>query len=446
MAVETEANKYNSMFTLMAQSDDDNEDNEEILTIELGEAEQFRDDLVVCVVDLNETIANLEQEKEALNERITSVENEREDLMVVVVDLKETIHGLSNEKHTLEEKVASTEEERADLLVICTDLEETIKGLNREHMNVNLGKGKEVARRECILEKKVKGTFSVNEKAERFLWHSSGNEHYVNVLKKCNHQSDNSPSSLSGQRKQEQSLLLVINLHKLIEISEASNQEDDKVSKMKETGERQRNIILHVSQRTCQSYDLIKDHIRGLTPRVLEAPKDDPDQYLNSSMLDSVTLKESPEKEATHNIMAISAKSLMNEGAYLSSEYQREDIPFLGDVRTTTLLEFLDHEIFSETPSDEPDSLPRKLIPAPPVHSKLLESSSKSPITRSLKQENFESSLQKSKRSVKTRKKRKMNPKDFIKSVSVNQIDKNASREPGSLVQQSMTIKETVEE
>ncbi|XP_070020797.1 intracellular protein transport protein USO1-like [Nicotiana sylvestris] len=184
MAVKTEAMKYDSLFVLMAQSDDDDEEDEddevnfrnvqrnlksysskkirslsnvlidayyslindkEILTIELGEAEQSRDDLVVYVVDLNKTIANLEKEKEALNERITSMENERGDLMVVVVDLKETIERLNNEKHTLEEKDASTEEERDDLLVICTDLEETIEGLNREHRNVSLGKGKEVA-------------------------------------------------------------------------------------------------------------------------------------------------------------------------------------------------------------------------------------------------------------------------------------------------------------
>ncbi|XP_070022339.1 uncharacterized protein [Nicotiana sylvestris] len=154
MVVETEAMKYDSLFTLMAQSNDDEEEDEddevnsrdvqrnlksyssknlsslsnvlidayyslindkEILTIELGEAQQSRDDLVVCVVDLNEAIANLEKEKEALNERITSIENERDNLMVVVVDLKETIEGLNNEKHTLEEKVASTEEERDDL-------------------------------------------------------------------------------------------------------------------------------------------------------------------------------------------------------------------------------------------------------------------------------------------------------------------------------------------
>ncbi|XP_070003029.1 uncharacterized protein [Nicotiana sylvestris] len=183
MAVETKATKLDSLFALMAQSNDDEDDendevnfrdvqrnlksysskklssltnvlidayysldnDKEILTIEIGEAEQSRDDLVVCVVELNETIANLGKEKEVLNEKINSVENKRDDLMVVVVDLKETIEDLSNEKHTLEEKVVSTEQERDDFLVIITYLEETIEGLNSEYRTVNLGKGKEVA-------------------------------------------------------------------------------------------------------------------------------------------------------------------------------------------------------------------------------------------------------------------------------------------------------------
>ncbi|XP_070007190.1 sporulation-specific protein 15-like [Nicotiana sylvestris] len=168
MAVETEVTKYDSLFALMAQSDKDEEDGDdevnfrdvqrnmksysskklrslvnvlidayyildndkEILTFELGEAEQSRDDLVVCVVDLNKTIANLEKEKEALNEKITSVENERDDMM---------------EKHTLEETISAIEQERDDFLVIITNLEETIEGLNSEHRTVSLGKGKEVA-------------------------------------------------------------------------------------------------------------------------------------------------------------------------------------------------------------------------------------------------------------------------------------------------------------
>ncbi|XP_070028589.1 uncharacterized protein [Nicotiana sylvestris] len=119
MAVETEATKYDSLFALMAQCDEDEDDEvnfrDVLRNLKSYSSKKLRDDLVVCVVDLNETIINLEKEKEALNEKITSVENERDDLMVVVVDLKEIVE------------------------------EETIKGLNREHRTVSLGKGKEVA-------------------------------------------------------------------------------------------------------------------------------------------------------------------------------------------------------------------------------------------------------------------------------------------------------------
>ncbi|XP_070018152.1 uncharacterized protein [Nicotiana sylvestris] len=93
MAVETEATKYDSLL----------DNDKETLTIELGEAEQSRDDLV------------------------------------------ETIEGLSNEKHTLEGNISATQQERDDFLVIITNLEETIEGLNKEHRTVSLGKGKEVA-------------------------------------------------------------------------------------------------------------------------------------------------------------------------------------------------------------------------------------------------------------------------------------------------------------
>ena len=44
---------------------------------------------------------------------------------------------------------------------------------------------------------------------------------------------------------------------------------------------------------TSQSYDLIKDQIGSFTPQMSEALEDDPDQYLNSSMLDSVTDRKS---------------------------------------------------------------------------------------------------------------------------------------------------------
>ncbi|XP_070015011.1 GRIP domain-containing protein RUD3-like [Nicotiana sylvestris] len=237
MAVETEVTKYDSLFALIAQSDEDEEDevdevnfrdvqrnlksysskklrslanilidvyysldnDKEVLTIELGEAEQSRDDMVVYVVDLNETIANLEKDKDALNEKITSVENEKDDLMVVVVDLKETIEDLSNEKHTLEEDILATEQERDDFLVIITDLDETIEGLNREHRTVSLGKGKEVAS-----ETHIKLEHELNDvKTSLCSELEKGNKvEHSRVLIKGVHsyQSGNWQSGLSGQK------------------------------------------------------------------------------------------------------------------------------------------------------------------------------------------------------------------------------------------------------
>ncbi|XP_070010552.1 intracellular protein transport protein USO1-like [Nicotiana sylvestris] len=161
MAVESGANEYDSIFALMTQSDDDEDDevnfrdvqrnlksyspkklmslenvlidayhslidDKDALTIELGDAEQTRDDLVVCVVDLKETIDNLENEKKALIDKITSVEHERDDLVVVVVDLKETIEKLSKEKDALVDKITVIEQERDDLLIVIADLREII--------------------------------------------------------------------------------------------------------------------------------------------------------------------------------------------------------------------------------------------------------------------------------------------------------------------------------
>ncbi|XP_070017888.1 uncharacterized protein [Nicotiana sylvestris] len=224
MAVETETTKYDSLFGLMAQSDDDEEDendevnfrdvqrnlksysskklsplanvlidayyslisDKEILTMELGDDEQSRDDLVICVVDLNETIANLEKEKEALNEKLNSVENERDDLIVVVVDLKETIEGLRNEKHTLEEKIAAAEQEMDDFLVIITDLEETIEGLKSELRPASIEKGKELQAElkkvKTDLEKSLKWTWSSDAVAAMY-FNNSGNKQGIGFQK-----------------------------------------------------------------------------------------------------------------------------------------------------------------------------------------------------------------------------------------------------------------------
>ncbi|XP_070007684.1 uncharacterized protein [Nicotiana sylvestris] len=182
MAIESEENEYDSIFALMAQSDDDeDDDNDEVnfrdvqrnlksyspkklmslanvidayyslvddkdaLTIELGEAEQTRDDLVVYVVDLKETISNLENEKVAITEKIVSVEHERDDLVVVAIDLKETIENFSKEKEALVEKVNVIEQERDDLLVVIIDLRKKIDELGAECRPGNSEKKKEIA-------------------------------------------------------------------------------------------------------------------------------------------------------------------------------------------------------------------------------------------------------------------------------------------------------------
>ncbi|XP_075074554.1 uncharacterized protein LOC142162137 [Nicotiana tabacum] len=109
MAVESESTEYDSSFALMAQSDDEDDDDDEklmslenvlidayhslvndryVLTVELGEAEQSRDDLVIIAVDLRESIENPNKERNVLKKRIENVEQERDDLLVVVMDLK----------------------------------------------------------------------------------------------------------------------------------------------------------------------------------------------------------------------------------------------------------------------------------------------------------------------------------------------------------------------
>ncbi|XP_070004396.1 uncharacterized protein [Nicotiana sylvestris] len=89
MAVEVKENGYDSAFALMAQSDDDEDDDNkehslvedrDSLTVELGEAEQTRDDLVAVIIDHKETIEKFKKE--------------RSDCMIVIADLRESIQIL----------------------------------------------------------------------------------------------------------------------------------------------------------------------------------------------------------------------------------------------------------------------------------------------------------------------------------------------------------------
>jgi len=113
--------------------------------VELGEAEQSRDDLVVVVVDLKETIECAKKEKEVSIENAANLKLERDDLVVVVVDLKETIESVEKEKDVLTKRVANSELERDDLLAVVVDLNDTIKELKGEGRHETLHKGKEVA-------------------------------------------------------------------------------------------------------------------------------------------------------------------------------------------------------------------------------------------------------------------------------------------------------------
>ncbi|XP_070010513.1 nuclear matrix constituent protein 1-like [Nicotiana sylvestris] len=127
------------------------------LTLELGEAEQTRDDLIVCVDDVKETICEPEKEKLVLTKKIANIEHERHDLAIVFVEHKEAIENFRKEREALMKRVTEIEEEKDDLLVVIADLRETIEGLGTESKPGNSGKGKEIASEEHIrLENKLK--------------------------------------------------------------------------------------------------------------------------------------------------------------------------------------------------------------------------------------------------------------------------------------------------
>ncbi|XP_070055018.1 uncharacterized protein [Nicotiana tomentosiformis] len=143
MAVESEATKYNSIFALMAQSDNDEDDDDNVKTIE-----------------------NLKKENDALDEKIAHIEHERDDLMVDVVDLKETFECVIKEKEVLAKRVANIEHERDDLLVVVVDMKEIVGEPKMESRPENSQKGKKVASEEELgrvksdIEKSLKWTWS----------------------------------------------------------------------------------------------------------------------------------------------------------------------------------------------------------------------------------------------------------------------------------------------
>ncbi|XP_070036589.1 uncharacterized protein [Nicotiana tomentosiformis] len=173
MARESKATEYDSIFALMAQSENDDDDDEvnfldvqrnlnlindkNALTVELGYIEHERDDLLVVVVDLKETIECVKKEKEALTEKVANIEHDRDDLLVVVIDLKETIEELKGEgRHEILQKGKEVADETH------LRLEDEIK-LVKSSLCVELEKNKqlqeELSRVKSDLEKSLKWTW-----------------------------------------------------------------------------------------------------------------------------------------------------------------------------------------------------------------------------------------------------------------------------------------------
>nr|XP_009618787.1 uncharacterized protein LOC104110921 [Nicotiana tomentosiformis] len=121
-------------------------------------AEQSRDDLIVVVVDLKETVGCIKKEKEALTEKADSIEHERYDLLVVVVYLKDTIEELNGEgRHEILKKGKEVANETH------LRLEDEIKSV-KSSLCIELEKNKqlqeELSRVKSDLEKSLKWTWS----------------------------------------------------------------------------------------------------------------------------------------------------------------------------------------------------------------------------------------------------------------------------------------------
>ncbi|XP_070032385.1 uncharacterized protein [Nicotiana tomentosiformis] len=153
MAVESEVAEYDSIFALMAKSDEDKEDDDEdddedevnFLDVQRNLKSYSQKKLISLANILIDAYHSLINDKNALTTKLGEIKHERDDLVVVVVDLRETVESLKREKNILTERIANIEHEKDDLLVLVVDLKETIEELRRESRPMNTQKGKEVA-------------------------------------------------------------------------------------------------------------------------------------------------------------------------------------------------------------------------------------------------------------------------------------------------------------
>ncbi|XP_070055482.1 uncharacterized protein [Nicotiana tomentosiformis] len=157
MAIESEVTQYDSIFSLMAKSDDD-DDEVNFLDVQRNLKSYSQKKLRSLANVLVDVYHNIINDKNALTEKIREIEHERDDLLVIVVDLKETIKELKKEKDVLTERIGEIGHEKDDLLVVVVDLKETIEDFKKENNSVkismknciNSSKGMEVTSEEHL--------------------------------------------------------------------------------------------------------------------------------------------------------------------------------------------------------------------------------------------------------------------------------------------------------
>ncbi|XP_070015570.1 uncharacterized protein [Nicotiana sylvestris] len=148
MAAERKAAKYDSLFALMAKSDEDEEDDDDevnFFDVQRNLKYYSSKKLMALANILINAYHSLIKEKDALTKKFATIGYERDNLVVVVVNLKETIECVRKEKEVLTKKVVNIEHERDDLSVVGVDLKKTIEELKKESRLGNTQKGKKVA-------------------------------------------------------------------------------------------------------------------------------------------------------------------------------------------------------------------------------------------------------------------------------------------------------------
>ncbi|XP_070020719.1 uncharacterized protein [Nicotiana sylvestris] len=148
MVADNGSSEYESIFALMAKSDDD-EDNEEdevsFLDVQRNLKTYSKKKLMPLENVFIDAYHSLINEKNSLVEEIGGIEQERDYMVASIINLEETIESLKKEKEVLTKSNANIEHERDDLLVVVVNLKETIGELKMKSRPENSQKGKEVA-------------------------------------------------------------------------------------------------------------------------------------------------------------------------------------------------------------------------------------------------------------------------------------------------------------